>query len=55
MWQNWALFYIGLWVAASAFVFGGGAKLNNLVFGFLIVLLSFWSGLKSRKLGPFSQ
>ncbi|MCH7760011.1 SPW repeat protein [candidate division TA06 bacterium] len=55
MWQNWALFYMGLWILASAFVLGGSAKLSNLVFGFLIALLSFWSGMKSRKGGPFSR
>jgi len=55
MWQNWALFYIGLWITLSFIVFGGSAGLNNLVFGVLIVLLSFWSGMKSRKKGPFSS
>ena len=50
MWQLWVVFYIGLWFMLSAFVIGGGAKLNNLAFGFFVAFLSFWSAMIARKL-----
>ncbi|TET46131.1 hypothetical protein E3J62_05215 [candidate division TA06 bacterium] len=50
MWQIWIVFYIGVWFMLSAFVIGGGAKLNNLVFGFFIAVLSLWSAMIARRL-----
>lgn len=50
MWQIWLVFYIGLWFMLSAFVIGGSAKLNNLAFGFFVVILSFWSAMIARRL-----
>jgi hypothetical protein len=50
MWQLWIVFYIGLWFMLSAFVIGGGAKMNNLAFGFFVTFLSFWSAMIARRL-----
>lgn len=50
MWQIWIVFYIGLWFMLSAFVIGGGARMNNLVFGFFVAVLSFWSAMVARRL-----
>ncbi len=50
MWQNWVLLYIGLWIAASGFVYAKPAKLHNLVFGIIIALFAVWAGLRGRKL-----
>ncbi len=50
MWQIWIVFYIGLWLMLSAFVIGGGAKVNNLAFGFFVAFLSFWSAMIARRL-----
>lgn len=48
MWQCWVSFYIGLWILGSAFIIGGKASLSNLVFGGLVAVLSFWSGMIAR-------
>lgn len=49
MWQCWVSFYIGLWILGSAFVIGGPSKLSNLVFGALVAVLSFWTGMALRR------
>ncbi|MCK4329611.1 hypothetical protein KAX02_07185 [candidate division WOR-3 bacterium] len=49
MWQSWVIFYTGLWILASGFLFGGSVKYSNMVFGALIAFFSFWAGMKARQ------
>lgn len=49
MWQCWAIFYIGLWILVSGYLFGGAMRLSNILFGGIIALLAFWAGMVSRR------
>ncbi|MCD6081980.1 SPW repeat protein [candidate division WOR-3 bacterium] len=47
MWQCWLVFYMGLWVMISGWIWGGVLKWSNVVFGFFIALFSAWCGIKA--------
>jgi len=42
------MFYTGIWILASGILFRGGIGPSNIVFGGLIAVLSFWTGMKAR-------